>query len=149
MIKIQSPNPSIKFVGFLLFLFTTLFAEKDLTMDIKQSLMSPCCWSGTVYDLDHNPKMEEQIERFITQGKTKEEIMDYYVELYGERILAVPKAEGFNLMVWITPVLAGMIGLSFLFFYLRTPTHKSAEVISAPSDVQFDDEIEAELRKMD
>jgi len=92
-----------------MFSFLVLSAETDLATDIKQSLISPCCWAGTVYDLDHNPEMEEQIERFVAMEKTKQEILDYYIGLYGERILAVPKAEGFNLMVWVTPVLAGMI----------------------------------------
>lgn len=132
-----------------LFFGSALFADSDLAMDIKQSLVSPCCWAGTVYDLDHNPEMEEQIEKFVVQGKTKQEILEYYVGLYGERILAVPKAEGFNIMAWGAPILAGLIGILFLFFYLRTPNETPQAVISAPSEVQFDDEIEAELREMD
>lgn len=133
----------------ILLVFSFLHGNSDLALDIKQSLISPCCWAGTVYDLDHNPEMEKQIEKFLAQGKTKQEILDYYVGIYGERILAIPKAEGFNLMAWIAPVMAGLIGISFLFFYLRTPKDSPAEVISAPSEVQFDDEIEAELQKMD
>ena len=142
-------KPTVQFVGLLFLFFSTLIANTDLATDIKQSLISPCCWAGTVYDLDHNPEMEEQIERFVAMGKTKQEILDYYISLHGERILAVPKAEGFNLMVWITPVLAGMIGITFLFFYLRTPKNTPSAVISAPSEVPFDDEIEKELQKMD
>ena len=130
-------------------LLTFLLADADLAMDIKQSLVSPCCWAGTVYDLDHNPEMDEQIEKFLAQGKTKEEILEYYVGLYGERILAVPKAEGFNLMAWVAPILVGLIGLTVIVLYLRTPKETPTEVISAPSDVQFDDEIESELREMD
>ena len=128
---------------------STLIAETDLAADIKQSLISPCCWAGTVYDLDHNPEMEEQINQFIFQGKTKQEILEYYIGLYGERILAVPIAEGFNIMVWVTPILAGMIGITFLFFFLRTPNDIPSSVISTPSEVPFDDEIEKELQKMD
>ncbi|MBT3608614.1 MAG: hypothetical protein HN654_01600 [Candidatus Marinimicrobia bacterium] len=134
----------------IFFLFVSiLFAESDLAIDLKQSLISPCCWSGTVYDLDHNPEMEEQINRFISQGKTKQEILEYYIGLYGERILAVPKAEGFNIMVWVTPILVGLIGITFLFFFLRTPNDIPSSVISTPSEVSFDDEIEKELQKMD
>ena len=128
---------------------STLIAETDLATDIKRSLISPCCWAGTVYDLDHNPEMEEQINQFISQGKTKQEILEYYIGLYGERILAVPTAEGFYFMVWVRPILAGMIGITFLFFFLRTPNDIPSSVISAPSEVPFDDEIEKELQKMD
>ena len=111
-------NFSIKSVGLLILFLSTLIAETDLATDIKRSLISPCCWAGTVYDLDHNPEMEELINQFISQGKTKQEILEYYIGLYGERILAVPIAEGFNIMVWVTPILAGMIGITFLFFFL-------------------------------
>ena len=93
--------------------------------------------------------MEEQINQFISQGKTKPEILEYYIGLYGERILAVPKAEGFNIMVWVTPILAGLIGITFLFFFLRTPNNIPTSVISTPAEVPFNDEIEKELQKMD
>ena len=142
-------NFSIKSVGLLILFLSTLIAETDLATDIKRSLISPCCWAGTVYDLDHNPEIEEQINLFLSQGKTKQEILEYYIGLYGERILAVPIAEGFNIMVWVTPILAGMIGITFLFFFLRTPNDIPSSVISAPSEVAFDDEIEKELQKMD
>ncbi|HIF83461.1 MAG TPA: hypothetical protein EYQ37_06385 [Candidatus Marinimicrobia bacterium] len=142
-------NFSIKSVGLLILFLSTLIAETDLATDIKRSLISPCCWAGTVYDLDHNPEMEELINQFISQGKTKQEILEYYIGLYGERILAVPIAEGFNIMVWVTPILAGMIGITFLFFFLRTPNDIPSSVISTPSKVPFDDEIEKELQKMD
>ncbi|MBT3179592.1 MAG: hypothetical protein HOB40_04050 [Candidatus Marinimicrobia bacterium] len=139
----------IQFMGILFFIISSLFAETNLATDIKQSIISPCCWSGTVYDLDHNPEIENQIEKFVAMGKTKDEILEYYVGLYGERILAVPKAEGFNIMVWVTPILAGILGISFLFFYLRTPNNNLTAVISTPTEVPFDDEIEKELQKMD
>ena len=142
-------NFSIKSVGLLILFLSTLIAETDLATDIKRSLISPCCWAGTVYDLDHNPEMEELINQFISQGKTKQEILEYYIGLYGERILAVPIAEGFNIMVWVTPILAGLIGITFLFFFLRTPDDRPSSVISAPSEVPFNDEIEKELQKMD
>ena len=142
-------NFYIKSFGLLILFVSTLIAETDLATDIKQSLISPCCWAGTVYDLDHNPEMEEQINQFISQGKTKQEILEYYIGLYGERILAVPIAAGFNIMVWVTPILAGIIGITFLFFFLRTPNDIPSSVISTPSEVPFDDEIEKELQKMD
>ena len=68
-------NFSIKSVGLLILFLSTLIAETDLATDIKRSLISPCCWAGTVYDLDHNPEMEELINQFISQGKTKQEIL--------------------------------------------------------------------------
>jgi len=144
-----SNTSTIRLFGLLCLLISFLTADSDLAMDIKRSLVSPCCWAGTVYDLDHNPEIEEKVDRFIAMGKTKQEILDYFVGLHGERILAIPKAEGFNIMAWGAPILAIILGISFLFFYLRTPNNLPSEVISAPSDIPFDDEIEDELQTMD
>ena len=133
----------------ILFLFSFLYAEKDAAMDIKKSLMSPCCWAGTVYDLDHNPEMEDQIKNFINQGNSKQEILNYYVGLYGQRILAVPVMKGFNVMVWIAPVLVGLLSIGILGIYLKTPRAEPESVTFTPLDIPFDDEIERELKELD
>ena len=133
----------------ILFLFGFLFAEQDVAMNIKKSLMSPCCWAGTVYDLDHNPEMEEQIKTFIDQGKSEQEIIDHYVDLYGERILAIPIAKGFNIMVWVAPVIVGLLAIGVLIIYLKSPQTEPESVIFTSSDIPFDDEIERELKELD
>ena len=133
----------------ILFLFGFLFAEQDVAMNIKKSLMSPCCWAGTVYDLDHNPEMEEQIKNFIDQGKSEQEIIDHYVDLYGERILAIPIAKGFNIMVWVAPIIVGLLAIGILIIYLKSPQTEPESVIFTSSDIPFDDEIEHELKELD
>ena len=133
----------------ILFLFGFLFAEQDVAINIKKSLMSPCCWAGTVYDLDHNPEMEEQIKTFIDQGKSEQEIIDHYVDLYGERILAIPIAKGFNIMVWVAPIIVGLLAIGILIIYLKSPQTEPESVIFTSSDIPFDDEIERELKEMD
>ena len=133
----------------ILFLFGFLFAEQDVAMNIKKSLMSPCCWAGTVYDLDHNPEMEEQIKTFIDQGKSEQEIINHYVDLYGERILAIPIAKGFNIMVWVAPIIVGLLAIGILIIYLKSPQTEPESVIFTLSDIPFDDEIERELKEMD
>ena len=133
----------------ILFLFGFLFAEQDVAMNIKKSLMSPYCWAGTVYDLDHNPEMEEQIKTFIDQGKSEQEIINHYVDLYGERILAIPIAKGFNIMVWVAPIIVGLLAIGILIIYLKSPQTEPESVIFTSSDIPFDDEIERELKEMD
>ena len=47
-----------------------------------------------------------QISTMIRAGKTKREIIDNFVERFGERVLAAPTKTGFNLAAWVTPFLA-------------------------------------------
>ena len=133
---------------FILFL-SVILAKDDLVTDLKKSLISPCCWSGTVFDLDHNPEMEQQISKFIAQGKTKDEILEFYVGLYGERILAVPVATGFNIMAWAAPIGAGIFAFGFLILYIKTPKKIEENIHLESDDIPFDDEIEKELKALD
>ncbi len=125
--------------------------QQDMILDIKKRLMAPCCWSGTVYDHGHE-ELEEEITAMVQAGQTKEAIFEHYVDIYGERILAVPVAQGFNLMAWLAPGIIAVAGLFILVIYLRSP-HKSNTIstIADTSDttIPFDEQIEKELREMD
>ena len=141
----------MKLFIFTLVIFDILCGEESkLEKEIKQKLISPCCWAGTVYDLDHNPEIELEIKNFLSQGENEAFILDYYVSIYGERILAVPKATGFNLFAWITPIIFAIFGVLLLFKYLMTSEKDEKTILSETKDIiQYDEKIEKELRHMD
>ena len=96
----------MKIMYLTILLTTMLFSnnQQELIMDLEKSLMAVCCWSGTVYD-HGNSDMESKIAIMVQSGNTKTEIMDHFVNQYGERVLAVPVMAGFNMFAWITPIL--------------------------------------------
>jgi len=112
--------------------------------------MAPCCYGGTVYDHGH-PEMEAEIKALVEAGKTKQEILDLYTQRYGERILAVPIAQGFNLMVWVAPGIIAAIGFLIVGLYLKTTRKKPPATSAEPQGktVPYNDEIERELKAMD
>ena len=124
--------------------------QEDLIKDLEQSLIAPCCWSGTVYDHGHS-QMEKEIRQMVEDGKSRQEIIDHYVAQYGERILATPIASGFNLMAWITPIIIGLIGIAVFLNYIRTPKVVKAGQSKPKSDLKipYDDQIERELKALD
>ena len=119
-----------------------------LILDIKKSLIAPCCWSGTVYDHGHQ-QMEDEIEAFVEEGLTKEEILDHYVAQYGERILASPIAKGFNLFAWIVPALILGVGLFIIIMYIRNPQEETAKASAKTAKTPYDEQIEKELKSFD
>ena len=134
----------------ILFLLSLLWADEksDLIMDLEQSLMATCCWSGTVYD-HGNKTMEIEIAGMVNTGKTKTEILDYYKGKYGERVLAVPVAEGFNYFAWIAPIFIGLLGLTIILIYIKTTKETPPIVESTDDSITYGDQIERELKEMD
>ncbi len=122
--------------------------KSELIIDVEQSLMATCCWSGTVYD-HGNKEMELNIAAMVGEGKTKAEILDYYTERYGERVLAVPKAEGFNIFAWIAPIFIFGLGLTIIFLYMRTSKDNLTPIVNADDTIAYSDEIEQELKELD
>ena len=110
--------------------------------------MAPCCWSGTVAE-HGNPGMEEKIRELVSQNKTKEENVAHFDGIYGARILAIPVARGFNLMVWLAPVIVLGLGTLLLVNYLKLRTQPQETISIAEEKVPYDDLIEKELKEME
>ncbi len=55
--------------------------------------------------------MREEVARLVAEGKTREQIYEYYVAKYGsQEPLASPIDKGFNRLAWLVPYLAGATG---------------------------------------
>ena len=139
----------MKKITIIFLLFHIALANESLVSDLEKSLMSPCCWTGTVAD-HGNPNMEKSIKELVSQDMNKEEILDHFVKIYGERILAVPIAKGFNLMAWIAPILILILGCIILYNYLlvRTKISPTTNFLDYKK-VKNNELIEKELRKME
>ncbi len=121
---------------------------------IAKDLIAPCCWSETA-DL-HRSGAAVEVRKLIAQalakGETKEQIMDEMVARYGERILATPKAEGFNYMAWILPAVGLLFGGVLVWKYLSSntePPQKSSKKKKSDSSSEYDQRIEKELETWD
>ena len=62
----------------------------------------------------------QQIREQLADGWTEDQVMDYFVEQYGERVLAEPERSGFTSLVWILPVVALVLGLIVAVQALRS-----------------------------
>ena len=131
-------------------LTTVLYAnnQEELIMDIEKSLIAVCCWSGTVYD-HGNSDMETIIASMVQSGNTKSEIMNHFVNQYGERVLAIPVMSGFNMLAWIAPILIGLIGILIWYLYLNSPSTIVKPIKNEYNDIPNIDQIEQELKEME
>ncbi len=99
----------------------------------------------------------ELIRDKLGQGETREEIFAYFSNQYGDRVLASPPREGFNLILWIGPFIALVFGTVLFGRYLSnlksvaeqtnqaSVTTDSATDAPEPSDDDYVARIEQEL----
>tara|TARA_B110000014_G_scaffold246416_1_gene219119 strand:- start:144 stop:569 length:426 start_codon:yes stop_codon:yes gene_type:complete len=141
----------MKHIFLTIILISTLSADEKskLISDIEQSLMATCCWSGTVFD-HGNKEMEIEIAGMVQLGKTKTEILDYYTDKYGERVLSVPVAEGFNIFAWLAPIIISGLGFTIILLYLRTSKGTTDTSVNPNNDsIAHSEQIEQELKELD
>ena len=123
--------------------------NNDLIIEIEKSLMATCCYSGTVYD-HGNKEMENNIAQMVSSGKSRKEIISFYTEQYGERVLAIPKKEGFNMLAWIAPMLIGGLGISIITIYVNSKNEEIRTTsIKDDEKIPFNEKIETELQSLD
>ena len=76
---------------------------------VAKELWCPLC-NGVRLDnceLQACVQMREVIAQKLVAGESKEQIKAYFAQQYGDVVLGEPAREGFNLVVWIFPILAG------------------------------------------
>ena len=86
----------------------------------------------------------ELIRQKLAAGASDQEIMDYFVAQYGQRVLAQPPARGFNLLVWIIPLAALIAGAAALFVVLHAWSGHRARPAAVPAPEVKPSELPAE-----
>jgi len=64
-------------------------------------------------------QMRAAIRRMIAEGKTKQEILDYFAREFGEGILTYPPKRGFNLVAYVGPFVGLLIGAAVAAVVVR------------------------------
>jgi len=65
-------------------------------------------------------EMQAEIRDRLGRGETPEQIVDFFVESYGEWILLRPPPHGVNLIVYLLPAGAFLLGLAGVGWWLRS-----------------------------
>jgi cytochrome c-type biogenesis protein CcmH len=82
-----------------------------------------------------------------------QQIIDYFVAQYGERVLAEPQRKGFTSLVWFLSLIVVLVGLAIVYVILKNwHKQKPAPVAVVSTPVSPDEllrKIEREIREMD
>jgi cytochrome c-type biogenesis protein CcmH len=86
----------------------------------------------------------------LALGWSQDQIEQYFVAQYGDRVLATPPATGLNLFVYILPPIAFIAGAVILAGAVRSwrkPPESTVESESAPAEDPYVERLEEELRR--
>jgi cytochrome c-type biogenesis protein CcmH len=90
----------------------------------------------TDFACEVSPAMHADIKSLVEGGYTAQEILDSFVDTYGERALMAPRAQGFNLLGYVAPFVAFAAGAVAVVAVLRTWGAKPAEAAAPVPMVQ-------------
>lgn len=137
--------------------------QRALQTEIQNSLACYCgcgmtiqgCLGGMI--CSESKAVSKEVTALMQEGKGKPEILQAMVVKYGERILAAPTKEGFNLTAWILPFIALIVGGFIVVKVISgwkkqtVPQPAAAATVKAantPAD-PYQDRFERELKTFD
>ena len=124
-----------------------------MMIDIEQSLVCQCGCGLTVQACDHLNcpsaiPIKKEISKRLERGETKDDILAYFRGRYGEKVLSAPTLSGFNLVAWITPFFALVVGAGVAARAARRWVRETTrETVPSPGQDQADTEVDAKYRE--
>jgi len=118
---------------------------------VAKKLYCPVC-PNTPLDVCETQACKDwraQIRDQLAAGWSEQQILDYFVQQYGERVLGEPQRSGFTSMVWVLPLIAVLSGIVIVWQVLRSWRLKRAEQVSSEiSTPNSSDRISKELQAL-
>ena len=118
---------SIRFfsiISFLILISSIIPTEQtkdDLYIKLEKEIMCPVC-DGQTLDQSQSliaEDMKNSIKEKISEGYNEEEIKNYFIDRYGQNVVAYPSTTGFNLLAYFVPIFGLILSILIFTFYIR------------------------------
>jgi cytochrome c-type biogenesis protein CcmH len=106
------------------------------TSEVARELRCPTCQGLSIEDSpsDLARDMRATVRDQLAAGRSPEQVKAYFVGRYGEWVLLEPEASGFNLFVYLLPVLALLLGLGIVLLAVRRWVEQGGSAAAASGD---------------
>lgn len=111
---------------------------EERARDLDHALRCVVCQSESVASSNANWAQDARrtVRELVADGQTDDQVLDFFVDRYGEFVLMTPRADGSNWLLWaagpLMLVLAGLIG--FLYLRGRQSAEASQEAALTPEE---------------
>jgi cytochrome c-type biogenesis protein CcmH len=110
-----------------IWLYTLLVSPSKQTLDqrvydVASQLKCLVCQGESVADSPATLSLQMRgvIRQQLQSGKSEQEVIQYFVSRYGDRILLTPPLQGLTLLAWLVPIALMIGGMLLVFFVLRS-----------------------------
>ena len=112
--------------------FQDIEPQELRVISLNKEIMCPVC-PGESIDQSQNDlaiQMRFIVSKLVDEGKSDEEIKEYFVQRYGEVVLMEPSRNGLGLIAWTVPWIAFIFTIFMVIFFIRkmSSTNHSREV---------------------
>jgi len=82
------------------------------TLEVAQQIQCPVCNGESVADSPSlkAAEMRSVIRQQLAEGRSEQQVLDYFRGVYGNDILESPPRQGFTSLIWLMPVLMLLAG---------------------------------------
>ena len=121
-------------------LLPPLSYDEEVAQGIDRMLMCPVCPAETIdqAQVEISRQMRRLVREMLAQGASREEVLDFFVERYGPKVLAAPPKSGINLLAWIVPVVVVLAGLGAGVLVIRSMASNAAWPLETEPPVEDD-----------
>ena len=143
-----------------LLLASPVRADSATVSAISKQLICQCGCTLVLANCTHSECMSRDtmttlIEQKLAQGQSEEQIIQSFVDQYGEQVLASPPKRGFNLVAWVLPFAAILAGGGIVYMVIKrwvwqgrqSPTMVTTE--AEEGDEEYRRQLEEELEKFE
>lgn len=107
-------------------LVTTISAAQpksldERTLDVARQIQCPVCNGESVADSPSQKaaEMRAVIRAQLAEGRSEQQVLTYFSQVYGSDILESPPRQGFTSLIWIMPVLMLLAGVAVIVAFGR------------------------------
>ncbi|MBM3217935.1 MAG: cytochrome c-type biogenesis protein CcmH [Candidatus Rokubacteria bacterium] len=107
--------------------------EDPRLYEVASQLRCVVCQNLSVADSPSEmaQQMRAMVRERLRAGDSSEQVLQFFVDKYGEWILLSPRKQGFNWLVWGAPLIAVALGLVIFAIVVRRWTARRRERVAA------------------
>lgn len=106
---------------------------RDMGFEIAKELRCPTSPNQNLFDSQSRiaSELKGQIFLMLEQGNSKQTIIDFMVQRYGEKMRYLPSLNSGTAFLWLTPILLVLLAISGVYFFIRPKLIVSARAESS------------------